>query len=276
MASQKSILLVTLLVTALLAGCASGDDNSSTPTTTPTTTTTGTPTPTTATTPTTPTPTTPMPEEAEYNLTTSGIPAILKAGTEFTFTLTINGTPEATSEHIGAHFANNMTSTPKPPGRGDCTHTSGTVPGEFNVTCTLATPGVWYVFGHMQTNMTGEIQNHWAEPQMVSAYDYTLTVADTPPIAIAGVAFTFELTTEGEFPSNSTHIGAHYADNTTAAPVASAMKTCDHAEGSAPGTYTVTCTIEEPGTWHIYGHYQIESAGTKLNFWADPFELTVA
>lgn len=102
---------------------------------------------------------------------------------------------------------------------------------------------------------------------------YALTVDGVPSMVTAGNVFTFNLNVDGPL-GNSTHIGAHYADNDTTDPAASAMLGCDHVQGDLPGTVVVSCKIDEGGVWHVFGHVATGSGDSEQHYWAEPITVT--
>lgn len=104
---------------------------------------------------------------------------------------------------------------------------------------------------------------------------YGLAAAGAPGQAKPGSKFNFTLFANGTTTHASDHIGAHYANNDTAAPNASAMKACDHATGNLPGQFVVTCTLADQGTWYIYGHARITDT-SQHDWWvATPLVVKV-
>lgn len=114
--------------------------------------------------------TTVPPTDTPYILTTTGVPDEVDAGENFTYTLTIAG-PPGTSDHIGGHYGKNATAGTGAPAAdaGACVHTNGTLPGSFQITCSIASAGTWHLRGHLRTG-TGADQKHWW------AADETITV----------------------------------------------------------------------------------------------------
>lgn len=283
---SPTLLLTLLLAGAALAGCTGGDEGAPTPTpdVTPTV---ATPTPTL----TTPTPATPTPPVNEtpalgndtYALATAGIPAQAEVGKPFNYTLYVNGTFEATSNHIGAHFRNTTEGALSASAMGACSHigTNETLPGEFNLTCTLDTPGTHYVYGHVRITENGETYNYWAEPRAVKVRNYTINLTGVPSTAQASSQnFTFTMAIQGTENVTSDHIGAHFWNATTSAPTAAnAAGACSHVAGAAIDTFTVTCQIAHagvtPGTYYLRGHLRITEGGSQVNFWSSEHEVTV-
>lgn len=297
---MKTTLLTLLLgVSLVLAGCTGGDDpapgtpTGSTPTgSTPTTTTPASTTPVNAT-PTTPT--TPAANDtgnategltnASYALTAVGIPAQVEVGRAFNFTLFANGTLNRTTEHVGAHYADNVTTTPPGPGRRDCAHATGSVPGVWLVNCTISQPGTWHVFGHLRLVENGTTYDYWAAPQAVKVRNYTLTLAGFPTTPqVSNQSFTFTLNLTGTENVTSDHVGAHVFNASTPNPtvsaqVAPAVGVCTHGSGFTAGNHTVSCTIVHngaaPGTYYVRGHLRITEGGVQTNFWSAEHTVTV-
>ncbi len=217
-----------------------------------------------------------------YKLSTSGVPSLVAADESFSFELQATGAPESTSTHIGAHY---WSAPPQDPtasladGRG-CEHTSEetAVPGTYTVTCAIEEAGTWHVYGHVRVEIAGQKFDFWAAPVAVNVAAYTLSVRDVPDALNAGESFTFTMTADGAPNMASTHIGAHYWATPQTDPTGGLAdaRACDHleAEAQVPGEYQVTCRMDEPGTWHIYGHVRVQEGDTKLDFWA-PAETVV-
>lgn len=282
-----ALLLTLLLAGAALAGCATpnaddeeDDEVEPTPMTmTPTTVVTPTPTPTM-----TPSPTpTPALDSSTYSLSTTGVPGQALPGEAFNFTLYANGSVNATSDHIGAHFSNNDTTNPPGAGRGDCAHQSGDLPGTFVVDCTLASEGTWYVWGHARINDSGEIRNWWtAAPSVVKVRNYTLNATGFPTNPPASKQnFTFTLRVNGTDNATTDHLGAHFWNATQSAPtVANSAGACAHTNATGViGTFTVTCSIENTGLtakdFFVRGHLRISEGGSTLNWWSDEVKVSV-
>lgn len=104
-----------------------------------------------------------------YTLTLTGFPATAKAGEAFTFTLKIEGGDAKSSDHIGAHYGKTSTSEPSTTVyTNTCPHTTGSVPGTFQVTCTVPDPGTYYLRGHLRTNTSGTLENFWTTEHSVN------------------------------------------------------------------------------------------------------------
>lgn len=288
-----TLLLTALLAGAALAGCTGGDDGADP---TPTTTTPGTtPSDPFATPPGTPAaspaPTTPTPGPAvdsnSFTLQTTGAPTQVKTGAGITFTLYANGTANATSDHIGAHYADNDTTTPTTPGRKDCEHTNGTLPGSWSVGCTFAEAGTWHVYGHAQAQGAVDRVNFWATPFVVRVRDYNLT-ATVPAQATYGTDFDVILNVTalgGSDNATSDHVGAHWFNDTTGMSEAESAGSCAHLAGSTGvvGTHTITCNVPQEGdipasasrTVYVRGHVRVTEGGTTLSWWSEPYAVSV-
>lgn len=115
-------------------------------------------------------------------------------------------------------------------------------------------------------------------PPVAPAFDSTsfqLATAGLPTQAKPGQRVNLTLFANGTASQASDHVGAHFANNTTAAPNASAMQACDHAGATLPGTFTVNCTFPATGVWQVYGHARIGQGNDTLNYWAAPAAITV-
>lgn len=281
MLRTQTILLTLTLVAAALAGCTGGDEppTTTTPETTPTTT------PTTTTPVTTPSNQTngssPL-DASTFVLATSGVPGQAEPGKKVNFTLYVNGSQTVASDHIGAHYATNDTTNPPGPGRQDCEHANGTLGGVFNVSCTFATEGTFYVWGHARvTDAAGE-HNWWTSaPFVVKVRTYNLTLAGVPSSAGSETNFTFTLNVTGMDNATSDHIGAHFWSASEANPtVANAAGACAHTEGGVLGSHTVTCSIESSGltptTFYVRGHVRLTEGGSTLEWWSPEASVSVS
>lgn len=101
---------------------------------------------------------------------------------------------------------------------------------------------------------------------------YTLTTTGVPSQATPGVAFTFTLDIAGPAVT-SDHIGGHW--DSTADVAAAPERACGHTPGDVPGTFDVTCTIAQPGTWHLRGHMRLGTEGNYTHFWGPDNTVTV-
>lgn len=282
------LLLTALLAGAALAGCTGGDDSDSDPT--PATATPGatpsdpfaTPTATTpgATPPATP-PTT-APPALDFTLAVAGAATQAKPNQTTSFTLHVNGTATTTTEHVGAHYANNATASPPGAGRSDCPHQGGVLPGSFNVSCTFAATGTWHVFGHAQANDGATVVDWWAPAFAIRVRDYNLTLAGVPTTAADETNFSFTLNVTALGASDnatSNHIGAHYFNNTTDSTTETAAGTCEHTTGGVVGPHRVTCNIDAGGlTRDVYvrGHVRITEGDVTLSWWSEPYKVTLS
>jgi hypothetical protein len=100
------------------------------------------------------------PDSDSYRLSVANVPATpLAPNSTFSFDLFAEGSDDRASDHIGGHFGNTTTATPSTTVYASaCIHQSGTLPGEYQVTCTApAKPGVYFLRGHariIQDNVT--------------------------------------------------------------------------------------------------------------------------
>ena len=282
---------VLLLALTLAVGALAGCTKTSTPT--PTTSTSTTSTTTTTTTTTTPTPPTGPANATDYALAAAGVPASVYAGQDFTFTLFANGTGATATDHVGAHYgANSTNGTNATPSTTiydkACAHQAGTLPGQFNVTCNVGTPGAYYLRGHARANGTDGQLNFWtSESRILVVGNLTLgsslqTDATTPNTAHLNQAFTFTLYANGTGNVTSDHVGAHYsgASHAAAAPTTTLYEqACAHQAGAVPGVFTVSCTFTDPTTlvWYLRGHVRLtDAAGKTYDFWTQEYTITVS
>lgn len=285
-----TLLIVLLTASAALAGCAAPEAEP-TPTPTPTATTTPevtptatpTATPTVTTTPeVTPTPpVVPTIGNDTFTLATAGMPTLAKRNDTISFTLLVNGTMNVSSNHIGAHFANNTTASPSPPGREDCAHTTGALPGTYNVTCTMNDAGTWHVYGHAQAVDNGTTYDYWATPVAVVVRDIGLAItAPTTPVT-GGNEFEVTLNVTGAENFTSDHIGVHYWNATNANPTtANATGACAHVATGVVGVHKIKCTLSNSGIvpveYHLRGHVSLTEGATVLHWWSNEVKVTVA
>lgn len=281
MPRPASLLLTILLLGAALAGCADGED--APPATSPATTT---PTPTedpVGTTPGTPpaNETTSPLDSSTYTLDAAGIPAQVKPGQRVEFVLFVNGTVVRESDHVGAHYADNDTTTPPAEGRRDCEHQAGELPGLFTVACTFQDVGTWYVWGHARINDSGELRNWWtAAPAVVRVRNHTLALFDVPSSAASGANFTFRLNVSGGENVTTDHIGAHFFNDTNASTTATAAGDCEHVSGDAIGNHTLTCSIDlsgvTPRDFYVRGHLRVTQGDVTLSWWSGPQRVSIS
>lgn len=215
----------------------------------------------------------------EYSLGLSGVPATVVAGEPFTITLSVTGAPTLASDHVGAHYG---TSTSNEPSTtvypSACPHQAGTLPGTFTVTCTVTSPGSIHLRGHARATEAGAQLDFWSSESVVivEPAGYTLTVADLPANVTAGKNFTFTLTIAGGGPEESDHIGAHFGMSASTEPSTTVYPSaCPHQSGTVPGVFMVTCSVAEPGTYHLRGHLRITKGDTQENYWSEERMLGV-
>lgn len=98
----------------------------------------------------------------EFDLVAAGVPAKAEAGKAFTFSVTAAGPEARTSDHLGAHYGSATSNAPSTTVYAKaCAHTTGNLPGTWQVTCTIAEPGTVYLRGHARTNESGTLKNFW-------------------------------------------------------------------------------------------------------------------
>lgn len=244
-------------------------------------------------TPTTPTNVTPTPatpnltlDSSTYSLAVSGVPTQVKPNATFNFTLYANGSVTAESDHIGAHYADNDTvDPPVTPGRQDCDHVSGALPGTYNVTCRFTTIGTWYVWGHARINNSGQLHNWWtADASIVKARDYDLTLGSVPTNSQAsGSNFTVQVNVTALGASEnvtSDHIGVLYWNASEPNPTAqNAAGACQHVSGGVVGSHTITCNIANapglPKEFFLRGHVRITEGATSLEWFSAEQKVSV-
>lgn len=282
-----SLLSTFVLVATALAGCIGGEEGTPTPTpmtveSTPSPVVT--PTPTAVVTPTPPTTLPPL-DSSTYQLAVAGMPTQAKPGARFNFTLFANGSVTRASDHIGGHFAgNDTTNPPVPPGRGDCEHQAGDLPGQFVVDCTLGTVGTWYVWGHARINDSGELRNWWpATPAIVKVRNFTVEVSGVPTAPVASKSnFTIRVNVTGTENATSNHLGAHYWNATQPNPTAAnSTGACAHLPDAtgAIGSWTITCSIENKNVgatdFFLRGHVRVTEGDTTLDWWGEELKVSI-
>lgn len=284
---SRTVTLVAVLVLAstALAGCTfpGGDDGNGNTTTTTTTTTPPTQTTPTGTTPPTQDGNTTGPlTNSSFSVATSGIPGQALPGARFNFTVYVNGTGNVSTDHVGAHFADNATTTPLvASAMRTCEHGMGSLPGSFNVACRIDQTGTWYVYGHARANDTGGTFDWWATPVAVKVRNYTLNLTGAPTTPVLGnQSFTLTLAINGTDNVTSDHIGAHWFNATTASPtVAGSGGACAHVNAAVVGSHAIECRVPNTGpapkAAFVYGHLRITEGGVTLEWWSTPVEVQV-
>lgn len=105
-------------------------------------------------------------------------------------------------------------------------------------------------------------------PVPLDSSTYGLESVGIPAQAKPGAKFNFTLYVNGSVTHASDHIGAHFAGNDTTDPPGPGRKDCEHSGASLPGVFLVNCTIQEVGTWYVWGHARINDSGELRNWWA--------
>ncbi len=215
--------------------------------------------------------------EPAIELSATDMPAFAAVGEPVTFTMT--GTGDLTSGHVGGHFWDASTEDPTADfsEAGGCAHVPGatTFPAEVTVTCTFEEPGMVYVRGHVRTD--DSTTNFWTEEHAIDVRMYALTTDASDMTVAPGTDVMFNLTIAGDA-GMSGHIGAHYWSEAVEDPTASFADQaggCAHVVGeqAVPGTFQVTCSFDEAGTYHVHGHLRL---GSQANFWAPGFQVVVS
>lgn len=221
-------------------------------------------------------------DEDAYELHASGVPARALAGSPFIFQLEADGDVEGASQHIGGHYWAQSTTDPDADfaaQAGACEHLSGArdLPGAFEITCTVSSPGTVYLRGHVRVETDGQTYNYWSDEFAVEAVDLELHTENGAATAEVGQEYTFDLHIEGESEASSNHIGAHYWTEPTDDPTADFADqagACQHQGGDVPAVLTVTCTWTDAGTYHVYGHLRLGEQ-RPLDLWAEPLVVEV-
>lgn len=108
-----------------------------------------------------------------FTINLTGVPSTPQvAGQNFTFTMTIAGSENTTSNHIGAHFWNATQAAPSAATAGACSHSEGATLGTYTVTCDVPTGGAassrMYVRGHLRITEGGAQTNFWSAEHEVT------------------------------------------------------------------------------------------------------------
>lgn len=110
-----------------------------------------------------------------------------------------------------------------------------------------------------------------------TASPHTLTVSNFPQVSVrAGSAFSYKLDIAGP-EASSDHIGGHFASSPVPSPVITAYSNaCNHIEGDAPGTYTITCTAPaQAGTYYLRAHMRTGVDPSHAHAWSAEQTFTV-
>lgn len=106
------------------------------------------------------------PDDDTFTLTVEDLEALDDG---VSFTLNVTGDLEGFSDHIGGHVWTESTDEPTAAGSdGACAHVAGggTVPGTFEVTCTLdGGEAPWHYRGHLRVTVGDEQWDYWTEEQ---------------------------------------------------------------------------------------------------------------
>lgn len=106
----------------------------------------------------------PAVDASTYTITLQGFPTgTVAAGSTFNFTDVVHGAVTHASDHIGAHFGLNSTTTPSTAIYNmTCVHTIGNLPGSFPVSCHAPmAPGTYYLRGHARITKADSTQVSW-------------------------------------------------------------------------------------------------------------------
>ncbi|HVM45787.1 MAG TPA: hypothetical protein VM582_07600, partial [Candidatus Thermoplasmatota archaeon] len=113
---------------------------------------------------------------------------------------------------------------------------------------------------------------------VIDETSFALEISGVPSFVGAGRAFSFVLNVTGEANLTTDHIGAHYGPNATTAPTTALLPgACEHVAGDLPGLYTVNCTIDEPGVYHLRGHARhVDAEANVTTHWWSQTEAVVS
>jgi hypothetical protein len=98
-----------------------------------------------------------------HTLSVSNFPQVaVRSGSAFSFQLAITG-PQASSDHIGAHFGASAQPSPQVSGYSNaCNHVAGDVPGTYTVTCTAPAAGTYYLRAHLRLGVDPGATHSWS------------------------------------------------------------------------------------------------------------------
>lgn len=101
-----------------------------------------------------------------YTIVLEEFPAApMEAGANLTFRNRVLGSVQAYSDHIGAHFGRNSTTSPSTVVYNlTCAHQVGNLPGVFTVNCVAPQePGTYFLRGHARITEAGGNVDWWSE-----------------------------------------------------------------------------------------------------------------
>lgn len=101
------------------------------------------------------------------------VPSTVAAGAMFVMPLKVEWgsvAQQVNSDHVGAHYGGTSQATnPTVAGYGNgCSHYSGPIPGQFQISCTLGPAGTTYLRGHARFENGGQMLDYWSDELAVS------------------------------------------------------------------------------------------------------------
>lgn len=88
-------------------------------------------------------------------------------GTQFQFKHKVEGSAVVSSDHIGGHLGLDVSPTAKPDTKMynvACDHQSGTLPGQFTITCRApTTTGTYHIRGHARVTQASGTVDWWSD-----------------------------------------------------------------------------------------------------------------
>lgn len=213
------------------------------------------------------------------------VPSRSEAGVPFPITYHLQG--EGASGHLGAHFSQaSSAGLPEGFAAADWTpyasqHTAGALPLVVAVNATIPQPGTWHLRPHAIVNGT----NHWGDDFVITVVDPAqpnIVVLSPVAAAVAGAPgpLSFQVNSQ---PGSSSHVGAHYSLNSSAAlapgfgaadwPGARASPHAGTQQPvSLPGPFRVNLTFPLPGRWSYRAHALVGGQ----NVWSAELTVEVA
>jgi len=92
---------------------------------------------------------------------------VVQNGTQFQFKQKVDGSAVVSSDHIGGHMGKDASPSAKPDTtmyNVACDHQSGTLPGQFTITCRAPTsPGVYHIRGHARVTQASGNVEWWSD-----------------------------------------------------------------------------------------------------------------
>jgi hypothetical protein len=194
----------------------------------------------------------------------------------FNISLHVAGAQQFSSNHVGAHYASSPQASPDAATMQACAHQSGTLPGDFVVSCNVTAAGTIYLRGHARVTENNVTHEYWGPEVAITVLNETVTVTPPTLAPIAGQASSFKLTVAGDA-ATATILNATYSGNSTETPTFAAYPTpCQSTSGATPGNFTIVCTFSKTGTYYLRGYAKYGDATSQALFWSDELKVIVA